>query len=191
VLRFFLLLVIGWPAVSVAQEMPVPMSLQAALFSKVLPFDRNLRRHAQGRIIIGLVYQSRFKMSVDARQEFIDAMASLPGEKIGDMPFEVVEIDINKVDLENSVLLDSVDVLYVAPLRAVGVEQITTVSRTRNILTLTGIPEYVQEGISVGIGTKAGKPQVLINLRSARLEHADFSSQLLKISRIVDSEEAP
>ncbi len=130
-------------------------------------------------------------MSVDARQEFVDAMSNLPGKTIGDLEFEVVDLDINKVDLENSALLENVDVLYVAPLRAVGMDQITTMSRTRNILTLTGIPQYVQEGISVGIGTKAGKPQVLINLKSARLEHADFSSQLLKISRIVDIEEAP
>lgn len=190
-LRFIILLVVGWSTISNAQEMAVPVNIQAALFSKILPFDRNLPRTGQGKITIGLVYQSRFKMSFEARQEFADAMASLPGEKIGVTPFEVVDIDLDKVDLRSTALMDRVDALYVAPVRAFSMEQITMVSRTRNILTLTGIPEYVEEGISVGIGSKAGKPQVLINLKSARLEHADFSSKLLKISRIVDIEEAP
>jgi hypothetical protein len=38
----------------------------------------------------------------------------------------------------------------------------------------------------VGIGSKAGKPKILINLKASREEGADFSSQLLKLSKIIN-----
>lgn len=189
ILYLLFLLLHLWPVVSYAQEVTVPPNLQAVLFSKVLPFDRNLQSRAKGTIVIGILYQSRFKMSLDIHREFLSAMSKLPTERIADLPYHLVSVDIDEGSVEQSIARDSIDILYIAPLRAVDVEKITKITRTRSVLTLTGVPEYVQQGISVGIGTKAGKPQILINLKSARLEHADFNSQLLKIARIVESEE--
>jgi hypothetical protein len=51
---------------------------------------------------------------------------------------------------------------------------------------LTGVPDYIYNGISVGIDIKGEKPEILINLKSSKLEGADFSSQLLKISTIIE-----
>jgi hypothetical protein len=118
-------------------------------------------------------------------------MSNLQSEKIADLPFHLVSIDIDKTTVERSIEKDSVDLLYIAPLRAVDVGDITRVTQDRHVLTFTGVPDYVSEGVSVGIGTKAGKPQILINIDSARREDADFNSQLLRIARVVRSEETP
>ena len=80
---------------------------------------------------------------------------------------------------------DSVNILIVAPLQAYSIEEITTISRTKHIMTFSSVPEYVNEGLSVGIGLKGGKPQILINLDAAKLEGLDFSSQLLKLAKII------
>ena len=172
-----------------AQEIAVPVNLQAALFSKVLPFNRTLHSRTKGKIVIGIVCQDRFKFSRSVRDEFFDAMSKLPPDEIAALQFQLVAIDIDKTRLEPSIVNDSIDVLYIAPLRAVDLGEIASISRTKQVLTLTGVPEYVQAGLSVGIGTKAGKPQILINLKAAKLEHADFNSQFLKIGKIVESEE--
>ena len=47
------------------------------------------------------------------------------------------------------------------------------------------MPEYVEEGIAVGIGLRNMRPLILINLEAARAEGAAFSSQLLSLARIV------
>jgi hypothetical protein len=52
-------------------------------------------------------------------------------------------------------------------------------------MTFSGVPEYVEEGISVGIDVKNNKPLIVINIKSAKLEGIDFNSQLLKIAKIL------
>ncbi|MCK4591646.1 MAG: YfiR family protein, partial [Candidatus Latescibacteria bacterium] len=80
---------------------------------------------------------------------------------------------------------NNIDILYVAPLRALGVKTITGVSRAKRILTLTGVPDYVESGLAVGIGIKGEKPRVIINSPAAKAEGADFSSQLLKLAKVI------
>jgi hypothetical protein len=41
---------------------------------------------------------------------------------------------------------ESVDALYVTPLRAISIDSITIFSRTNKVITLTGVPEYVKFG---------------------------------------------
>lgn len=76
-------------------------------------------------------------------------------------------------------------VVYVTPLRSVDVAEIARISRSRGLRTVTGVPEYVEEGIAVGIGERKARPLIIINLRGARAEGSDFSSQLLNLARIV------
>ena len=98
---FLFLLLRMWPMVSHAQEVTVPPNLQAALFSKVLPFDRNLQSRAKGTIVIGIVYQSRFRMSLNVHEEFFDAMSKLPMESIADLPYQLVSIVLIRQALSN------------------------------------------------------------------------------------------
>lgn len=70
-------------------------------------------------------------------------------------------------------------------LRAVDLKTITRVSRARQLTTWTGVPEYVEEGISIGIGLSGERPLILINRSASRLEGVDFSSQLLKQAQVI------
>ena len=59
-------------------------------------------------------------------------------------------------------------------------------ARTYAITTATGVPEFVQRGIAVGIGMKADKkPDILINLPSSRSEGSEFDASLLRIATVV------
>lgn len=183
------ILVTMWLGVGSAQEIAVPVDLQVALITKVLPFDRNQRFDPDGKVVIGIVYQSRFKASLDIFREFSDAALELSGDRTPIVTYRPIGIDIDKQNLEETLSKYKIQILYIAPLRATGMAEIIEVSRHKRILTITGVPEYVAAGLSVGIGVKAGRPQILINLKAARLEHADFSSQLLKLAKIIETEE--
>jgi hypothetical protein len=76
--------------------------------------------------------------------------------------------------------------IYVAPLRAYDVTKISNLSKKLKILTLTGVNEYIDFGLSITIGVKGDKPQIIINLPSAKAEGADFSSQLLKLATVIE-----
>ena len=77
------------------------------------------------------------------------------------------------------------DILYVAPLRAFDLEPIVRVSRDLKVTTLTGVSDYCEAGIAVGIGLKGERPEIIINLKGACAEGAGFSSRLLRLCKVV------
>ena len=81
---------------------------------------------------------------------------------------------------------EGIDVFYVAPLRAIEVRKIAEISRLNGIKTITGVPEYVSDGLGVGIGLLKQRPLIIINLKAARAEGSEFRSQLLKLSRVIE-----
>ncbi len=161
--------------------MALPVDLQFSLFYRILTYDRTLERRLAGGLVIGIVYQHRFRSSALAREQ---ALRQQPPAGVG-FQARFVSIDLDEgVDLASVVAEAGCDVLYVAPLRAVGIRTITAVSRARGLLTLTGVADYVEAGLAVGVGLRGDRPEILVNVAASRAEGADFSAQLLRLARI-------
>lgn len=182
-----IILVFLWTTTSKPQEMAVSVEVQYPLFLKILTFDRNLKTRVGEEIVIGIVYQGKFKRSLNIKDELAKVMDGSSIKKIEDIPIRYVAIDISEEpDLKNAISSKNVDILYLTPLRALEIGTVTAVSRAKKIVTLTGVPDYVESGLTVGIGTKGEKPQIIINLKAAKAEGADFSSQLLKLAKVIE-----
>lgn len=180
-----LALLLGVPAAR-AQEMVVPTQLQASLFAKILTFDRNLKARAGKELRIGVLYQKKVRSSLEAQEEFVQAMCGDPGRRIDGLALTCVAIEWTSApEVEAALVREDIRVLYVAPLRAVAIEEIVAISRARKITTLTGVPEFVEKGIALGIALRAERPLILVHLVAARAEGADFNSQLLKLARVL------
>lgn len=169
-----------------AQEMPVPVHVQLGVMLKILSFDRNLKKRDTREIVIGILYQSKFRMSLDVRDQLTSAIDESPVKEVEGMPIRYVPIDLGRdTDLEGTIADKDITLLYVAPLRAADIESITKVSRALHILSFAAVPEYVEEGVSVGLSAKGDHPEIVVNLMSARAEGVDFNSQLLKLAKII------
>ena len=185
-----LVLLLSAPA-ALAQEMPVPPPMQASLFAKILTFDRNLKARAGKELKIGVLYQKKVRSSLEAQEEFLQAMCGDPGRRIDGLTVNCVAIEWTSApDVEAAVVRKGIRVLYVAPLRAVAIEEIVAISRARKITTLTGVPDFVAKGIALGLALRAERPLILVHLAAARAEGADFNSQLLKLARVLVPEPA-
>ena len=98
-----------------------------------------------------------------------------------------VPVDLDsQPDLEAALAGSKVDLMYIAPLRAMNLKVITALSRAKKVLTLTGVPDYAEKGVAVGVGLKGESPEIIINLPAAREEGSDFSSSLLKLARVIE-----
>ncbi len=183
-----LALLAGLVAADIPQEMPAPVDTQIRLLSRILQFDRRFPDGFGDEVVVGVLYQSRFRASLDAMTA---AVAALQREQSGGLPGGL-SLRFLTLDLDGGVsLLDEladgrIDVLYVAPLRAVDVEALSQICRRSGVLTFTGVPEFVSRGLAVGIGSRRGRPEILINREAAEAEGAFFSSELLALARIVD-----
>ena len=166
------------PAAIASASMLVPVDVQTELFITIGKLDRNFDP-AKGATL-GIVYQEAYPESVAAKNDMIAAVARR------NLPIACVPLEAGSAQLMHKRLNETdADIIYVAPLRAIDIGEIARITRQRGIRSVTGVPEYVDLGIAVGIGLRNRRPLIIINLEGARAEGAAFSSQLLALARIV------
>jgi hypothetical protein len=167
-----------------AQRMPIPVRVQVPIFLKTLTFDRNYQGE-DDTLVIGVLFQGRVRSSVDAKDEFVAVFEESP-KSVEGCPIRIEPIDLSETpDLKTEVVLHKVRVLYVAPLRAYDIEKISSVTRDLKVLTMSGVTDYVESTLSIGVGARGDHPSLLINLRSSKAEGTDLDPQLLQVARII------
>jgi len=172
-----------------AQEVPVPVAAQIPILVKILNFDRSLPERAGARLVVGVLFQSRYRTSANVADQVCPALQTLPAGALGTMELACVAIDLDATPaLDSTLKRKQVDVLYVSPLRAVPLEDVMAVSRAAGITTLTGVPRYVETGLAIGLDMKGERPEIVINLAASRAEGADLTAHLLKLARVVGDE---
>lgn len=169
------------------QEIEAPINVQYALLHKILAFDRNLKTRVGEELVIGIIYQSTFRSSLIFKDELAAVIEKSQAEKLVDIPVRFVTVELaDHLNLAESANKNKIDVFYVAPLRAVEIKTMTAVSQSQKILTFTGVPAYVDAGVAVGVGSKGETPRIIINLPAAKAEGVEFSSQLLKLAKVIE-----
>ncbi len=171
-----------------AQEMPVPVEVQVPLLLKILSFDRALTGSRTDPLVVGVVFQGRNRTSSEIGAE-VRSRLTAAGRPGGGRVIRVVSIDLDQTDDFLAMLLrDSVRVLYVAPLRAIAISTVAAATREGLVVSFTGIPRYVEQGLAVGIDVNGMRPQIVVNLAASRAEGAQFSADLLKLVRLTGRE---
>ena len=96
-----------------------------------------------------------------------------------DLPFTDVE------GLQSAVASEGIGVLYVCDGLEENVPMLTQYSRSSGLLTLTGIPGMVNEGISIAIEPRGGTAKVVINMAAAEAEGSKLDAQLLAVADLI------
>lgn len=169
-----------------AQDIPVDIRTQITIFQTLLTFERTQRTDSTGSIRVGIVFQSKFRKSLLARDE---AAAHLINRGNKNIPLKVIDIDLDAVEPGEKISGKTISILLVCPLRSFSIRTITELSRTHRVLSMTLVPEYVIKGISIGVEIKGGKPQILMNRAAAKLENADFDARLFNFVKMTDTAE--
>ena len=186
-----LALLVACPVQTGAQEMPVPVPIQISLLFRILTFDRAFEPQTPEKLVVGVVYQGRFRASILAKIALEDAVDRGP-DPAGGQAVQVVGLNVSETkDIEGLIRRSGVDLIYITPMRAADLDQVASASRSAGILTTTGVPEYMGRGVSVGIGSSGGKPRILIDRDAAVAEGAEFSSELLKLAEIISDPNRP
>lgn len=172
--------------VSSAQTMPVPINVHFPMLIKVLLFERALITKAGDEIIIGILYYKRNKSSNDSQKEILNLIHASK-LKIGNSTIRCIPIEMNEsTDLVTQLTRFHIHVLYITPIRAIDIEVISQTCQSKHIISMTGVTDYLESGIALGVGTRGEKPQIIVNLSEAKAEGADFSSKLLNLAKIIE-----
>jgi YfiR/HmsC-like len=168
------------------QTAPVPVPIQFQLVLKVLTAERNRPLETRKDLAIGIVYQRKSPDSRDVKDQFAAEIEKGTANHRAP-PVRLGLIDVsNPADLASGFARVNPDILYVSPLPGFDLDAIVSLSRARKILTFTGVPAYVQSGLSVGFSSERGDARILINRKASLAEGADFSSKFLKLAQVIE-----
>lgn len=171
-------------AVVDAQDM-VRVDLQVNLFMKILKYDRNLSRRGEGGIKIGVLYNPADKKSTNLATQFENEFNLLSNKTINDIPVFLVTVK-GLSELPKAIENYKLNTLYISSGFDDNIGQVMEVCVENKLLTLTAVPKYVeQNGVAVGLGSKKDKPEIIINTNSSKEAGADFSVDILKLSRVI------
>lgn len=177
-----------FPLSTGAEEMIIPAKLQVPLILKILTFDRNFESRVRSEFTIGIVYAPTNPASLKAKDEILNVLKGYEADNktIKKLPIKHTLLEYTtESNVEKTVRSSQIDVLYIAPGNAHHLEALLNISRTHRIITVTGIPDYVEQGVAVGVGLKrSNKPQILINLLSSKFEGSAFDATLLKLAAV-------
>jgi hypothetical protein len=174
---------LGFFGTAIGQQMTVPVDVQYQLISKSLPYVKNLNVKADG-CRLALIYQSKNRMSMEAKTVFEAFFASNP------MHFGTKFVELKTIDLSGSETLENglkdAAMVFITPLRAWDIGKIVTIGRTMNLLTVSAVADEVKQGTIMGFDVDGGRPKILVNLKSAEKSGILFSADYLKLVRIVE-----
>jgi hypothetical protein len=173
-------------AARAAEPMPLKADLQVPLILKILTYDRHFESKAGREVAIGIVYSPEDQGSVQSANQVFETLYRFSDKTVKRLPIKYHLLEYTSPEkLERSIVDRSISVLYVAPGNLKNLEGITRISQARGVTTSTGVPDYVRRGVAVGIGVADERPQILINLNSARAEGSEFDASLLRIATVI------
>jgi YfiR/HmsC-like len=161
----------------VVPAMPLAVGEQGSLILKIVSSDSELRSRRED-LRLGIVYLPGVAVSTSVKDELA---ASMPSAKAGGRTLTAIPLLMTSADdLERAIERNSIDVLYVTPGLDSVLGDVLSVSRRNGVLTVTGVPEYVDRGVTVGfVGGSRMQVAVTVNLRSARDESRRFDTSFL------------
>jgi len=170
-----------------AQGMVQPASVQVPIILKVLTYDRQFEARTHGAVTIGIIHDPTDPVSARAMNDVSEVLYGARDKTVKQLPIRYFQIEYTgRADLDRFSAEKAISVYYLTPgLSADAVGQILEVSRARSITSITGVPELVDAGVSVGIGERRGRPQILINLPASRSEGCEFDASLLRIATVI------
>jgi hypothetical protein len=167
------------------EAVAVPIPLQIELLVKVAAYDRNLPTRARGVVrTVVLLKRDHAQSKVVAEQ----ALRALAGRSVAGLPAEsALHAFSDGAGLAERVRGGRASILYAAP--GFGDRELLTIARSLSglsVLSSAAVADFVRMAVAVGFDLVSGKPKLLVNVRRAREQGVDLSSQVLKLARVLD-----
>lgn len=174
----YLFLVLFLLCSSFSYAMEVPVKIQVPLLYKVFNFEKNIQSIQGDTIKIAVVYNAADADSVTVKDEVLEAFVANAAKKIRNKSCEAVAVD-NQSDLS------SFHVVYLTPGNDDKLDSLVNTCNSNGILSVTGVTEYINKGVTLALGKENNKPKLFINKSAAQLSGVSFSATLLTLARVI------
>ena len=184
---------IGWACVivvclwaRVSRADTVSPDKQAVILARALAYDDNLRGRAGDSLVVAVLFKAGAGGSESTADGMVRAFKAIEGVKVQNLPLRVVKLAYTGKDaLHGAVTGQGIDAVYVCPGLEGDQGGIRDESRRDHIITIASREEQLNSGLSLGVFSFDGKTTITVNLPSSKDEGAAFSSELLRLARVI------
>lgn len=177
--------VLAWAHAVVADEVAVPVPLQAELVAKVAAYDKNFAARAGDKARILLVVKKGDAESTSFGKHMAAALGELP--TIGGLAHEETVLPFaGAAELATTCKTRRASIVYLGPGLAPDIEAIRAALDGVNVLSVAAAAEQVPRGIVLGFDLISGKPKILVQLTQAKKQDVAFKAELLKLAKVYE-----
>lgn len=156
-----------------------------AILARILSYELTLDARAGSRVGIAVVYKRGDPRSERNAADWMAAFSQLSGLKIQDKPFFAIKVASAPNELLSSIDKEGVDMLLVADGLEAEAEGLSALARSKQVLTASNDAAHVHRNFTVCVTEEQDKLKIVVNLTVAQSEKIRFSSQLLKLAKIL------
>lgn len=170
---------------ALAEDVAVPVSLQAELFVKVAAYDKNLAARAGDRVRVMILQKPEIAESVRATAQMQKALSQLAD--IAGIPHETqITFFTTAEDLASAVKTKRVSVVYITPGFDADIAAIAKALAGASVLTVASLASYVPKRVVLGFDLVSGKPKLLVNVAQAKAQSVAFKPDVLKLMKVYE-----
>jgi hypothetical protein len=168
-----------------ADDIAVPVALQAELVAKVAAYDKNLPARAGNLVRVLIVVKGGDDASGRFGKHMTSALAGI--DRIGGLPHEeATTVYASSAAIAETCRARRISIVYLAPGLGGDVAEIRTALDKVNVLTVAAVASEVPKGIVLGFDLVSGKPKIVVHLAQARRQEVQFRAELLKLAKVID-----
>jgi len=170
------------PSVARAQ---LPAQAEVQILMRVLAYDRALGRNGGGDVIIAVLFDGGSAASSRARGDLVRELHSPNLQSILGRGVKVLELNLAAGGLADALRSEHVSAVYLTPGLDAYLNGVLAAAESAHVTTLGGSESYARRGVAVGVSAESGRPQLFVNLASARADGADLPSSLLRLTTVI------
>ena len=168
-----------------AEDVAVPVGLQAELIAKVASYDKSFAARAGDRAQIAILAKSGSADSSRTAAHMQSALGALP--LVGGLAHDEHMVTYaGGAALAAYVKAKRIAIVYVTPGFAEDAGDIGTSLDGVDVLSVAAVPEYVPKGLVLGFDLVSGKPKLLVNLTQAKKQNVVFKAEVLKMMKVYE-----
>ena len=168
-----------------AEDVAVPVGLQAELIAKIASYDKSFVERAGERAQIAILLKGGSADSSRTAAHMQSSLAALPA--VGGLPHDEHMVTYaGGGALAAYVKARRIAIVYVTPGFGEDAGDIRASLEGVNVLSVAAVPEYVPKGIVLGFDLVSGKPKLLVNLAQAKKQNVAFKAEVLKMMKVYE-----
>lgn len=187
IIKFLLICVLIGANNLFAQRIKVPIDVQLKVIPKIISLNKKFTFQDNNKSLnMAVLYSSEQRSSKQVKEDlekYLEETKMVVRGKV----MNITTIDISSTNnIEEFFINNKINVLYICPLRGVDISKLVSICKDENVLSITGVVDYIENDVAVILDIDDSKLKILINQESAKSAGVDFSSRLLRIAKIID-----